>query len=188
MPRPINPEVEDRILAAARKLWHKNGETALTMRAVAKAAGTNTPAVYRRFRTRDQLLLALVESYQRELFKVLEPCRSLREFGACYFDFALERPREYELMMSGLLARMSRTRPNIDLLLKRCAEWLGGSSAEYEDLAMALYSLGHGTVMLVITRNSPPEGVARMRNIFVRSLDVLAANAGKIRVGSKQGT
>ncbi|HZQ18455.1 MAG TPA: TetR/AcrR family transcriptional regulator [Terriglobales bacterium] len=181
MPRPVNPEVEDRILGAARKLWHRNGEAALTMRAVAKAARTNTPAVYRRFRSRDALLLALVESYQAELFQVLEPCRSLREFGECYFDFALQRPREYELMMSGLLARVRTSRPNIDLLLKRCAEWLGGSPVQYEELAMALYSLGHGTVMLVLTRNSPPEDVARVRTIFARSLDVLVANAAKIK-------
>ncbi|HKW19221.1 MAG TPA: TetR/AcrR family transcriptional regulator [Terriglobales bacterium] len=181
MPRPPNPEVEDRILAAARKLWHKSGEAALTMRAVAKAARTNTPAVYRRFRSREDLLLTLVESYQLELFQVLQPCRSLREFGQCYFDFALREPREYELMMSGLLARVRKRRPNIDLLLRRCAEWLGGAPADYEDLAMALYSLGHGTVMLVLTRNSPPEDAARMRNIFVRSLDVLVANAAKIR-------
>ena len=52
MPRQIDPEVEGRIIQAARKLWHKGGEKALSMRAVAKAAGTNTPAVYRRFRNR----------------------------------------------------------------------------------------------------------------------------------------
>ena len=50
MPRPPDPDLEERILKAARKLWKKGGENALTMRAVAKAAGTkNTPAVYRRF-------------------------------------------------------------------------------------------------------------------------------------------
>jgi AcrR family transcriptional regulator len=180
MSRPANPKLEDRILTAARKLWHKNGEAGLTMRSVAKAAGTNPPAVYRRFRNRDQLLLALVESYQMELFQVLEPCHTLREFGGCYFDFALQRPREYELLMSGLLARIRKRRPNIELLLTRCAEWLGGSPAQYEDLAMALYCLGHGTVMLVLTRNFPPKEVARMRTVFLRSLDVLVANARKI--------
>ena len=61
MPRHSDPELEGRILNAARKLWHKGGETALSMRAVAKAAGTNTPAVYRRFRTREQILRALVQ-------------------------------------------------------------------------------------------------------------------------------
>jgi AcrR family transcriptional regulator len=181
MPRPVDPALENRILTAARTLWHKNGEVALTMRAVAKAAGSNTPAVYRRFRDRDQLLLALVESFQSDLFEVLEPCRSLREFGERYFDFALQHPREYELMMSGLLARVRKKRPNFDLLLKRCAEWLGGSPAEYENLGTALFCLGHGAVMLVLTRNLPAEDVRRTRSVFASSLNVLVANATKIR-------
>lgn len=181
MPRHANPELEDRILSAARKLWHRNGEAALTMRAVAKAARTNTPAVYRRFRGRDELLLALVESYQAELFQVLDPCRSLHEFGECYFDFALREPREYELMMSGLLARVRKRRPNIDLLLRRCAEWLGGTPAEYEDFAVALHSLAHGAVTLVLTKSLPVDDVDRVRTIFLRSLDVVVANAAKIR-------
>lgn len=181
MPRQPNPEVEDRILTAARKLWHKSGEAALTMRAVAKSARTNTPAVYRRFRNRDELLLALVEQYQMELFQLLEPCRSLHEFGECYFDFAQREPREYELMMSGVLARVRKKRPNIDLLLRRCAEWLGGTPEEYEDFAMALHSLAHGAVTLVLTRGLPVDDVSRVRTIFLRSLDVLVANAAKIR-------
>src|SRR5436309_2943122 len=49
MARHSDPELEDRILQAARKLWHDGGEEALSMRAVAKAAGTNTPAVYMRW-------------------------------------------------------------------------------------------------------------------------------------------
>jgi len=63
MARHSDPEVEVRILRAARDLWHEGGEAALSMRAVAKAAGTNTPAVYRRFRTREDILRALVLRY-----------------------------------------------------------------------------------------------------------------------------
>jgi len=186
MPPRADPELENRILAAARRLWHKNGEAALTMRAVAKAAGTNTPAVYRRFRDRDELLLALVESFQMDLFRSLEPCRSLSEFGECYFDFALQRPREYELLMSGLLARIRKRRPNFDLLRKRCAEWLGGTPDKYEDLAVALFCFGHGAVMLILTRNLPPEDVQQVKAVFARSINVLVANAGKIRAGTQR--
>src|SRR5947199_9201632 len=106
MPRHSDPNLEGRIIGAARKLWHKGGEKALSMRAVAKAAGTNTPAVYRRFRTRDQILGALVKSYQEERIWLVEPSRSLQEVAICYLDFALRRPRESQLIMSGLLARM----------------------------------------------------------------------------------
>lgn len=180
MARLSDPELEQRIVKAAHKLWHKGGEAALTMRAVAEAAASNTPAVYRRFRNRDQLLFALVEKYQSELFRVLEPCRSLQQFALAYFDFALSRPREYELMMSGTLARLRRAQPNFELLLRRCAEWLGGSAAEYRELAMALSHLAHGAVMNALadprTRHDPAT-----RRIFVRAVRVLSANAKKLR-------
>ena len=45
MARQPDPDLEDRILNAARKLWKQGAGKALTMRAVARAAGTNTPAV-----------------------------------------------------------------------------------------------------------------------------------------------
>ena len=50
MPRHPDPEVERRILTAASRLWARGGEKTLTMRAVAKAAGTTTPTVYERYR------------------------------------------------------------------------------------------------------------------------------------------
>ena len=65
MPRHIDPDLEGRILEAARKLWRKGGEKSLSMRTIAKLAGTNTPALYRRFRNRDDILRAMVQSYQQ---------------------------------------------------------------------------------------------------------------------------
>ena len=56
IPRQPDPELEARILEAADALWRRGGEKALTMRAVAKAARTNTPAVYRRFKDREHLI------------------------------------------------------------------------------------------------------------------------------------
>src|SRR2546429_426225 len=44
MPRHPDPDLEERILKAAHTLWKRGGERALTMRAVALAAHTNTPA------------------------------------------------------------------------------------------------------------------------------------------------
>ena len=67
MPRRADPELEDKILDAAQKLWKKGGEKALTMRTVARAAGTNTPAVYRRFRDRDDILRGLLQRIRWEI-------------------------------------------------------------------------------------------------------------------------
>src|SRR5215470_17671016 len=147
MPRHIDPELEGRILEAARELWRKGGEKSLSMRAVAKLAGTNTPAVYRRFRTRDDILRALVQSYQLKVSEQLQPCRSLQELAQKYAEYALRYPQEHRLMMSGLLARMTKARPNFELALERTAEWLGGAPHEHRRLILALVSLIDGFVL-----------------------------------------
>src|SRR6266851_10440797 len=97
MPRHIDPEVEERILQAARRLWHKGGESALNMRAVAKAAGTNTPAVYRRFRNREDILRALLRRIQQDVVDALKPCSCPEEACQRYLEFAESHAHEYEL-------------------------------------------------------------------------------------------
>ena len=79
MPRLPDPELEQRILDAASRLWARGGEKALTMRAVAKAAGTTTPTVYERYRDRDDILRSLRQQTRAELFIALSRARNLRQ-------------------------------------------------------------------------------------------------------------
>ena len=181
MPRNPDPKLEKNILQAARKLWHKGGEKSLSMRAVAKAAGTNTPAVYRRFSGRGDLLRALVELFQRELFDCLEPCRSIEEIAQAYLDFALSRPREYELMMSGLLARMTQERPNLNLVLSRVANWYGGTPAEHESLVFTLYCLLHGCALLNISGSATVPRSSTVNPAVKRAVAILVANEARLR-------
>jgi AcrR family transcriptional regulator len=181
MARHSDPELEIRILRAARDLWHEGGESALSMRAVAKAAGTNTPAVYRRFRTREDILRALVVRYQRQLYQQLVGCRSLPEIAKAFLDFALRQPREYELMMSGLLGRMTEERPNIDLLAHRCAEWMGGSARDHEELVLAIVAHAHGTAMLRLSGLFPKADAKRLQAVFQWSVSTLASNRKSLR-------
>lgn len=181
MPRHIDPDVEGRILEAARKLWRKGGEKSLSMRAVAKMAGTNTPAVYRRFRNREEILRALVHSYQLEVSEQLRPCRTLREMAQRYADYALQHPQEHGLMMSGLLARMTKARPNFELTLERAAEWLGGSPDDHRSLILALVSLIDGFVLLQSTGWIRDVDSSTLRKGFATAVDALVQNEGKFR-------
>ena len=181
MARHSDPRLEDRILMAARDLWHQGGEAALSMRTVAKAAKTNTPAVYRRFRTREDILRALVKSYQQQLYRAVLPCKSLPEIGEAVLRFALQNPREYELVMCGLLGRMSEDRPNFEFVAQRCAEWFGGKSRDYEGLVFSLWALAHGTIMLNISGTVPRGQEVRARRIFARALKVLVSNASELQ-------
>jgi AcrR family transcriptional regulator len=67
------------------------------MRTLAKLAHTNTPAVYRRFRNRKAISRSLLERFQQDLYRALQPCGSLQEVCQRTLEFALARPREYEL-------------------------------------------------------------------------------------------
>jgi AcrR family transcriptional regulator len=151
------------------------------MRAVAKAAGTNTPAVYRRFRTREDILRALVVRYQQQLYGQLASCGSLSELARRFLEFALGQPREYELMMSGLLGRMTGERPNVDLLAHRCAEWFGGKARDHQALVLAIVALAHGPAMVKISGFFPQTDTKRLQAIFQRSVNTLANNRESLR-------
>jgi AcrR family transcriptional regulator len=56
----------ERILCAARRLLREHGPDALTMQAVASAAGVGKGTVFRRFGDRESLTHALLDDYMRE--------------------------------------------------------------------------------------------------------------------------
>jgi AcrR family transcriptional regulator len=176
MPRKPDPILQARILGAARKLWIKGGDKALSMRAVARAARTNTPAIYRRFRNRNEILRALVRFSQQELFEFLKPCRSLEDAGERTFEFALAHPREYQLISTGLLSRINEPQPNFEFVTKRCVEWLGVSPRDATRLVLALWSVVHGTALLFITKAVPKGNDTELRSVLIATLGVLVRN------------
>jgi AcrR family transcriptional regulator len=94
-----------RISSAARKLLDREGAEAVTMRRVAKAVGITPMAVYRHFADRDGLLNALADAGFGALAARLASTRMPVEAEArvmkvvdVFLDFALEKPRLFELM------------------------------------------------------------------------------------------
>jgi AcrR family transcriptional regulator len=152
LPRQPDPDLEQRILHAASRLWARGGEKALTMRAVAKTAGTTTPTVYERYRDRDDLLKALRMQTRAQLFAALTPTRTLREAIQRQLDFALEHSHAYEVLFDGVAKSPSLHEPwpSFNLMRERLARRLGGSSREHTRLMLALWSLMHGAAMLII--------------------------------------
>ena len=98
MPRRPDPDLEALILKAAQKLWKRGGERALTMRAVAREARTNTPSVYRRFRTREDILRALLQRIRLELAAQVESAATPQEGCERFLEFAVSHPHEYLLL------------------------------------------------------------------------------------------
>jgi len=168
MPRHPDPDLEDRILNAARALWTHGGEKSLTMRAVARAAGTNTPTVYRRFKDRRDLIRGVLRRTVLRLRTRFEEGGSVEDMAEAYIDEALRQPHEYELFYaygyellpakgSGRPRPIRESRPNFAFLEVQLAKRLGGSPEDHTRLALALWATLHGTVKLLLSR-SVPEG------------------------------
>ena len=177
MPRQPDPLLEGRILEAARKLFLKGGEKALSMRALARLAHTNTPAVYRRFRNRRAILRVLLERTQQDLFQALQPCTSPQEIGQRVLEFALGRPREYQLFFAEWYSKFQEPRPNFEYLKRRFAEWLGGTPEDHSGLALGLWAQIHGTAMLLISKAVPAKDQAELLSVFSASVNLLVINA-----------
>jgi AcrR family transcriptional regulator len=168
MPRHPDPDLEERVLKAADGLWKRGGERALTMRAVARAAGTNTPAVYRRFKNREDLIRGLLLRIASRLRQQFSQSGTIEEMAEAYVEYALKIPNEYELFYShgGLMSpRKGRgaprpireSRPNFAFTEERLAENFGGTPEDQTQTALTLWALLHGTCMLLLS-NSIPEG------------------------------
>jgi AcrR family transcriptional regulator len=190
VPRRPDPDLEGKILDAAQKLWKKGGEKALTMRAVAKAAGTNTPSVYRRFRDREDILRGLLQRIRGEIAGRMEDISSPEEGCERYLDYALSHPHEYELFFQKEYelfhsARSIRAgvkpvvRPVRDIMRRRVAEKLGGLPGEHESLVMALRMLTHGAAMLLIEKAILPEDAADARTVFTASVAAMLRTANE---------
>jgi AcrR family transcriptional regulator len=191
MPRQPDPDLQERILNAAQKLWKKGAEKTLTMRAVAEAAGTNTPAVYRRFRNREDILRALLRRIQQDVAEALQPCACAQEACQRYLEFAESHAHEYELFYTYAYelshpARPDRAsplrehRPTMQLMEAKLAERLGGSAADHTRLSLALWTMAHGTAMLLISRAIPEGHVAELRSVFTAAVETLINNSSSL--------
>jgi len=190
MPRKPDPALEDRILKAAQVLWKRGGEQALTLRAVAKAAGTNTPAVYRRFKNRKEILGALLRYYQDDLRVHFQAADLVEDMLEVFVSYLLRHPHAYELLLAhgreltppakaGRKHAVRETRPNFALLEERLAKRLGGSPEEHTKMALAMWALAQGTATLLLSRAIPEGHEAELRTSCRAAVKVLIDGGGK---------
>ena len=95
----------DRALRAARVLFLKHGIEGVSMRAVAGRVGLTPMALYRHFRSKEELLGALVEQGHATFLQYLQrslaepsPAARLARSAYEYLNFALEHRQDYRVM------------------------------------------------------------------------------------------
>ena len=140
MPRTPDPELEDRIAAAAMRLLDRGGEVAITMRAVAQEAGTTTPTLYERFPDREALMRRVARRATDEMFSVLQSFTTVDKMAREYLRFSCAHPRRFDLTVEvfGERSVAGESRPVFELLKSRLTEEVGVTGSKCEDLALAL--------------------------------------------------
>jgi AcrR family transcriptional regulator len=147
MPRTPDPELEDRIAAAAMRLLDRGGEAAITMRAVAQEAGTTTPTLYERFPDRETLMRRVAQRATDEMFSNLQAFTTVDKMAREYLRFSCAHPQRLDLTVEvfGERSVAGESRPVFELLKTRLAEEVGVTGNRCEDLALAIASLFFGT-------------------------------------------
>jgi AcrR family transcriptional regulator len=190
MPRHPDPDLEGRILKAADALWRRGGDRALTMRAVARAAGTNTPAVYRRFKNREDLIKALLLRIAARIREQFKDGESMEQMAEAYVEYALKTPNEYELFYShadlmsprkgrGEPRPIRESRQNFALAEQLMAKNLGGVPEDYTQSVLALWAMLHGTAMLLLKKSIPEGHEAAMREACRAGVRMVLASAAR---------
>ena len=149
----------------------EHGDTAISLRALAKRLGVSAPALYRHFSDRDSLLAELAvtgfEALRARLRAVApsEPHRALIDIGRVYVSFARDEPNLYRLMFGGRVLPKG-VHPRLDEAGRGAFQVLEdtvarGQSAGYlKPLPLALmtaaaWSLVHGLAQLSIDGHLP---------------------------------
>lgn len=189
MPRKADGQLEGRIVDAAYQLWSKEGEHALTMRAVARAAGTTTPTLYERFRDKHDLIMFLRLRARERMFAALQPARSTAEACRLGLEFTLTNGNEYLLLTSDWAERFARKErmPSFEFIQEKLADDLGGVAADYLGLAMALVAQVHGAALLLLGEEVEAGIAEQLKNACLEACQVLIECGGK-RVAKRTAT
>jgi AcrR family transcriptional regulator len=158
------------------------------MRGLARAAKTNTPAIYRRFKNRKDILRALLLRKRREMYEGLASSSTLEEAFEHYLDFALRDPRGYELYYAhqyellrhwrpGGAGQTEEVTPGFFWIQRKLAERFGGAPQDHLPLCLAIWSLAHGTASLLISRAMAEELAPQVRAASRKAFHALLREA-----------
>lgn len=162
-------ETRGRVVAAARKLFLRDGVEAVSMRNLAAEVGCSPMALYRYFGSKQEILWQVWDVFLAELFARLEkikassPRERLERLALAYLDYWLEYPERYLIvfLQKDLVPDATRKYIESSPLVERFelmtlvvqdaqaqGEWEG---AEAADIAQGLMCVLQGLALNLIT-------------------------------------
>jgi len=176
------------LLDAALRIVATQGTEALTLRAVARAAGVSQAAPYRHFTNKEAVLAAVAEEGFRALNAVMRaaieagasPLERLRAAGMSYVTFATSHPAHFRVMFGRELADRSASpalrqvaTQTFDTVVDTIAECqragIARSEESAEDLALTAWSSVHGLAALLVN-GVVDRAVSEVAQIVTRDL------------------
>src|SRR6267154_4668244 len=145
-------------VSAAMELLEESGETALSLRAVARRAGVSPAAPYRHYADREALVSAVAAVGYRDLAEQLAAAhpspstpQQLASVAVAYVQFALDRPALFRIMFGEPCDRDNDERvaatAAVSLYLRGIVE-RAFPDPDAEALATAIWALVHGLAFL----------------------------------------
>ncbi|WP_182113602.1 MULTISPECIES: TetR/AcrR family transcriptional regulator [unclassified Actinotalea] len=178
MPRPRlhDDALRVRLLETASEVIAAGGQDAVTVRDVARRAGTSASAVYALFGSRDALLAAVADEAFRRFADHLaraartdDPAADLLALGLAYRTSALAEPHFYRVMFERAPLGAAVDLPTFDVLRGAVARALPPGPADATEPALALWGHVHGLVSLELAGllpGTPDERAARYRRLL----------------------
>jgi AcrR family transcriptional regulator len=170
------------LVACATDILRKSGPDALTLRAVARAAGVSEAAPYRHFSDRRELVAAVAEDGFRKLQDAMLTAiqkggrEGMREVAKAYVSFAHDNPAEYHVMFGpevanteGLDSLRQTSRSVLGFVAHGIAELQRAGQVGPGDpavIAVVIWAQLHGLVMLSLDGQSA--GVAPSIDVQVQ--------------------
>jgi len=156
------------LIDAAIHIINRHGRRALTLRAVAAAAGVSKNAPYRHFTNKEALLAAVAEEGFRELTRRMEetarrtddPLERIIQESHVYVSFALGNPAQFDVMFGfdlmsfaqhpTLLQTASVSAQHLLDLVRQCQEAGIVRQGDVVRLAFGAWTLIHGFATLAV--------------------------------------
>jgi hypothetical protein len=124
-----------------------------------------------------------------ELFAALTRTRSLSQACECYLTYALENSHSYEVLFDGFAKPPSLHEPwpSFNLMRIRLAQRLGSAPRKTTRLMLSLWSLMHGTAMLMIRGGARGPLRTQMVHACLDALEAIVCDAERRRAKPRSG-